>query len=264
MKKMLTVLILALSLIISVCDAKPCIGCSADLPDNANFCAGCMTPQPSQNLLSAQAPKSADPRERLLELFAFLDEFEGNFHELKYLNVLGKMPELKTRFQNAVTVYNRVETRLPEELKILGQLYAAKYQIFDGLVGLMKNLRVDSGFKAAILKSSLLTLTLQNRIINQFRAPMKYGPEQVELLKQQIEKVKNRTQKYTITSKYIELGKQKIPGGETLMVLELMGKNAAVMYMGPSMDNNPVEGVMSLRDLEKRTTWKRQNVEFYN
>lgn len=242
--------------------AKPCIGCNVELPDNANFCSECMTPQPAQNVLH-QAQKSNDPREKILEMFAFLDEFESNFHELKYLNVLGKMPDIKIRFQNTAAVYRKIENRLPEELTILAQIYAAKFQIFDGLTGLMKNLRVDGGFKAAILKSSLVTLTLQNRIINQFRSPMKYGPQQVESLKKQIEIMGKRTQKYTITSKFLQLGKQKIPAGEKIMVLEIMGKNAMVLYMGPSIDNNPIEGILSLRDLEKRTTWQKQNELFY-
>jgi len=256
------VLLFFISLFTSNLEAKSCIGCNAQLPDNANFCAECMTPQPS--LSPIQQPKNAsDPREKLLEMFSFLDEFESNFHELKYLNVLGKMPDVKVRFQNTATIYRKLEPRLPEELTILAQIYAAKFQIFDGLAGLMKNLRVDGGFKAAILKSSLVTLTLQNRIINQFRAPMKYGPKQVESLKKQIEIMGKRTQKYTITSKYLELGKQKIPAGEKVMILELMGKNAMVLYMGPTIDNNPIEGIVSLRDLEKRTTWQKQNELFY-
>jgi len=33
--------------------------------------------------------------------------------------------------------------------------------------------------------------------------------------------------------------------------------------MGPSMDNNPVEGMIGLRDLEKRTSWRRENEFFF-
>jgi hypothetical protein len=46
------------------------------------------------------------------------------------------------------------------------------------------------------------------------------------------------------------------------MVLAIEGKKAYVMYMGPSMTNGPVEALIPLSNLEKRTTWKKAN-EFY-
>ena len=47
------------------------------------------------------------------------------------------------------------------------------------------------------------------------------------------------------------------------MVLGISGKKAHVMYMGPSITNQPVEGVLNLKDLEKRTTWKKANEFFF-
>ena len=35
------------------------------------------------------------------------------------------------------------------------------------------------------------------------------------------------------------------------------------MYMGPSITIDPVEGNVSLKDLEKRTTWQRTNEFFF-
>ncbi len=256
-----TVFLIALT---AVADAKLCIGCSAELPDNATFCAGCMTPQPKAANLSGKQPKTVDLREQVMELFAFLDEYEGYFQQdIQYLNVLGKMPEVKTRFENAAARYKRLEPRLPEELTILAQVYAAKYQLFEGITGIMKNLRLDSGYKMAILKSSLVVMTLYNEVINGFRTPKTYGKAELAALKKQVGNIPKRTQKYTVTAKYLKLGETKVPGGEKVMVLGLQGKRAAVLYMGPSMDNNAVEGMVGLRELEKRTSWKRENEFFF-
>ncbi len=245
-------------------EAKQCIGCSAELPDNANFCAGCMTPQPKAARLAGPMAPSTDMREKVLDLFAFLDEFEAHFHDLQYLNILGKMPEVKTRFNNAAAQYKRLENRLPEELTILAQVYAAKFQLFEGVTGIMKNLRLDSGYKAAILKSSMMVMSLYNHVIDGFRAPRKFGKAELEALKKQVGTIPKRTQKYAITAKFLKVGETKVPGGEKVMVLGIQGKRAAVLYMGPSMDNNPVEGMISLGELEKRTTWKRENVFFFD
>jgi len=260
-------LLLTLLLLGALCpqvEAKLCIGCNAELPDNATFCAGCMTPQPKAVQLSAKQTGQANQRERLMQLFSFIDEYEGYFHDMKYLNVLGKMPEVKTKFTNAAGIYRQIEPRLPEELKILAQIYAAKYQLFEGMTGVMKNLRIDSGFKAAIVKSSMLVMALYNQVIDQFRVDRHFGPPELDKLKAQVANIPRRTQKYHVTSKYLKLGDNKVPTGQQVMVLEVVGKRAHVMLMGPSMDNNPVEGPVSLRDLEKRTTWKKENINYYS
>ena len=43
----------------------------------------------------------------------------------------------------------------------------------------------------------------------------------------------------------------------------ISGKKAHIMYMGPSMTNDPVEGTITLKNLEKRTTWKKSNEFFF-
>ncbi|EKD82625.1 MAG: hypothetical protein ACD_39C01178G0001 [uncultured bacterium] len=174
------------------------------------------------------------------------------------------MPEVKIKFSNATGFYRQLEPRLPEELRILAQIYAAKFQLFEGMTGVMKNLRIDSGFKAAILKSSMLVMALYNQVIDQFREDRPFGANELERLKSQVSNIPRRTQKYTITAKYLKLGDDKVPAGQQIMVLEVSGKRAHVMLMGPSMDNNPIEGQVSLRDLEKRTSWKKENLQFYN
>ena len=243
-------------------EAKTCIGCSAQLPDNANFCSQCMTPQPMSAQLGVQNSNNKEPREVILDMFAFLDQYEAYFYDLQYLNVLGKMPEIKTMFNNASVRYKRIEQHLPEECKLLANIYAAKYQIFDGLANLMKNMRMDGGYKAALLQSSLVVIQYYNEIISEFRTPQNWNPENIAILKKQIQNVSEKTQKYNVTAKYLKLGETKVPSGESVMVLGINDKNALVMYMGPTLTYNAVQGSVSLSNLEKRTTWKKTN-EFY-
>ncbi len=243
-------------------EAKVCIGCGSQIPDNANYCMTCMTPQP-QNATVGQQSLQKEPREVILDMFHFLDDYEGYFYNLQYLNILGKMPEIKTMFQNASMRYKNIEKMLPEECRLLANIYAAKYQLFEGITNVMKSLRVDSGYRGAILKSSLVTMGYYNNIINQFRVPRRWTVENINILKKQMENVNKRVQKYNVTSKYITLDDNKIPKGQPVMIISINGKNARVMVMGPSMTNDPIEGNMSLTNLEKRTTWKKENIFFF-
>lgn len=243
-------------------EAKICIGCSSQIPDNANFCSNCFTPQP-QAARIGQNNKQNDAKEVILDMFSFIDNYEVYFHELKYLDILGKMPEVKTRFQNASIRYRNLEKKLPEECRLLANIYAAKYQLFDGITNVMKNLRIDSGYRDALLKSALVTMSYYNNIINQFRTSIVWTPQNIILLKKQMENVNDRVQKYQITAKYIKLDDTKIPCGGSIMVIKLIGKKAHIIYMGESMTNNAVEGTITLKELEKRTTWKRTNEFFF-
>lgn len=243
-------------------EAKICIGCSANIADSANYCTNCMTPQPETATIGKQSMKK-EPREVILDLFHFIDDYEANFHNVQYLNILGKMPEVKTMFQNASMRYKNIEQFLPEECKLLANIYAIKYQLFDGITNVMKNLRIDSGFRAAIVKSALLSMSYYNKIIDQFRVRNVWDSENLSILKKQIQNVNDRIQKYQITAKYLKLGDTKVPNGQNIMILGINGKNAHVMYMGPSITIDPVEGNVSLKDLEKRTTWQRTNEFFF-
>ncbi len=244
-------------------EAKSCIGCSAQIPDNANFCSKCMTPQPKAATIGQQRMQK-EPREVILDMFAFIDNYEVYFHELEYLNILGKMPEIKTQFQNASVRYKNIEKMLPEECRLLANIYAAKFQLFDGITNVMKNLRLDSGYRNALLKSALLTMAYYNKIIDEFRSPRNWNQQNIELLKKQMENVNDRVQKYQVTSKYLKFDDEnKVPNGESIMVLGISGNKAHVMYMGPSMTNDAVQGTFPLSTLEKRTTWKKANVFFF-
>ena len=244
-------------------EAKICIGCSAQIPDNANFCSKCMTPQPKAATIGQQSMQK-EPREVILDMFAFIDNYEAYFHNLEYLNILGKMPEIKTMFQNASVRYKNIEQMLPEECRMLANIYAAKYQLFDGITNVMKNLRMDSGYRDALLKSALLTMAYYNKIIDEFRSPRNWNQQNIELLKKKMQQVNDRVQKYQVTSKYLKFDEEnKVPNGESVMVLGINGNKAHVMYMGPSMTNEAVQGVFPLSTLEKRTTWKKANVFFF-
>ena len=175
-------------------EAKICIGCSTQIPDNANFCSKCLTPQPKAAVIGNQSMQK-EPKEVILDMFAFIDNYEVYFHEMEYLNILGKMPEVKTMFQNASVRYKNIERMLPEECRLLANIYAAKYQLFDGVTNIMKNLRLDSGYRDALLRSALLTMAYYNQIINQFRTPVTWDAQNIEILKKQMQNVNNRVQK---------------------------------------------------------------------
>lgn len=243
-------------------DAKTCISCSCQLPDNANFCSNCLTPQPMAATLGQQSMQK-EPREVILDMFAFIDHYQTYFNDMEYLNILGKMPEIKTQFQNASIRYRNLERMLPEECKLLANIYAAKYQLFDGITNVMKNLRIDSGHRNALLKSALLVMSYYNDIINQFRTPRVWDAANIEQLKKQIKNVSERTQKYQVTTEYLKLDETKIPCGESVMVMTIANKKAFVMYMGPSMTHEPVQANIPLSTLEKRTTWKKANEFFF-
>ena len=243
-------------------DAKICISCSNEIPDSSNFCQRCLTPQP-QNALVGQNNNKKEPREVILEMFSFIDDYAIYFNDLQYLNILGKMPELKTNFQNASIRYKNIEKFLPEECKILANIYAAKYQLFDGITNIMKNLRIDSGYRTAIGKSALLSISYYNKIIDQFRTPRIWDSVNISILKEQIKNVQQRIQKYQVTAKYIKLGETKVKQGENIMVVSINGNKALVMYMGPSATIDAVQGKISLKVLEKRTTWVKNNEFFF-
>ncbi len=205
----------------------------------------------------------ADNRERLLHAFAFLDEFEAYFTDLKYLNILGKLPELKIKFRKSVAYVKSFQHLLTPAQRILAEIYVAKYNLFEGLGNIMKNMRLDSGYKSALMRSGLTALSLYNQIIDQFRQPTSFTGQALEKLQNQVRIIPKRLQKYRITSKYLKLGGEKIPGGQSIMVLSIANNRALVLFMGPTLTNRQIEGTLSLRDLEKRTAWEKANKVFF-
>ena len=224
-----------------------------------------LPPETSSGLHSTEIDQSKLQQQKkvIVDLFSFLDEYELHFREMKYLNILGKLPELKTSFQQAEKVYRRYEPKMVEELKIMGSLYFARYQLFAGMGDIIKNLRIDSGFRAAILRSGTVVLSNYNLLLDKIRESP--GMNQLELaeFKLSLANVTRRNQKYSITSKYLNLDDNKIPQGEKVIVLEIKGNKALVLYMGPTMTNSQIEAWISLRDLEKRTDWQKSNQDYF-
>lgn len=264
MSNKIIVAILGLLLLSStVAEAKICIGCSTQIPDSANYCSKCMTPQPMVAQLEPQRMQK-EPREVILDMFAFIDQYQACFNSMEYLNILGKMPEIKTQFQNASIRYRNIEKMLPEECKLLANIYAAKYQLFDGITNVMKNLRIDSGYRNALLESALLVMSYYNNIINEFRTPRVWDAANIEQLKKQIKNVSERSQKYQVISDHLKMGETKVRRGESIMIMGLVkNKKAFVMYMGPSMTLDPVTATIPLSTLAKRTTWEKGNEIFF-
>ncbi|GAB4284989.1 MAG: hypothetical protein Kow0029_31690 [Candidatus Rifleibacteriota bacterium] len=202
-------------------------------------------------------------KEKLFKLFSFIDEYEKEFADFKYLNVLGKLPDVKNRYHQAQAIVRKMGSSLKDEEKILVYLYGAKMQLFTGLTDLMKNLRIDSGYKAALIKSGMYVLSLYDDIISDIRSNDVMDAETTKRIKWKLKTIAGKTQKYDISSKYLKLGGKKIPAGQKVMVLEIKGNRAFVLYMGPTMTDQCIEGWLSLRDLEKRTDWKRENRSFF-
>lgn len=199
----------------------------------------------------------------IIELFAFIEQYEVVFREMKYLNILEKLPEFKIKFQKAEKLFKRNEPKMTEELKILGSLYFAKYQILSGLAEVIKDMRIDSGYRAALVRSGAAVLNNYNKLIDQLKVSNGLAPNELDKFKLQMLNITRRNQKYTITSKYLKLAGEKIPRGEKIIVLEIKNKKALVLYMGPTLSNQQIEDWIRLRDLEKRTNWIRSNVDFY-
>lgn len=207
--------------------------------------------------------KFARQKKLLIDLFSFIDEYENTFLEMKYLNVLGQLPELKIKFNKAMQVYRRYEAKMQEQLQILGNLYQAKYELFTGMGDMLKNLRLDSGFRAALLRSGTVVLQNYNQLLDDLKNSGPMQPLEIQAFKRKISTTTARNQKYTIQSKYLKIADEKIPAGEKIIVLEIEKNKALVLYMGPTMTNEQIEGWVSLRDLEKRTDWNRSNAIHY-
>jgi len=220
-------------------------------------------PVVTQNNEKPVFSKFEKQRNLILELFACVDQYEAVFREMKYLNVLGKLPELKIKFQQAEKLFRRNEAKMNEELKILGSLYFAKYQILSGLGDILKDMRIDSGYRAALVRSGSAVLNNYNNLIDRLKVSKGLTENELGEFKLQMANITRRNQKYSITSKYLQLAGEKIPGGEKIIVLEIKDKKALVLYMGPTPSNQQIEDWISLRDLEKRSTWTRSNADFY-
>ncbi|GEM_PF-4204102 len=217
----------------------------------------------SESKMIKSHEKFKQQKKLIVELFSCVDEYEFHFREMKYLNVLGKLPELKIKFSRAQNIYRRYEARMNEQLKIMGSLYFSRYQLFTGLGEVLKNLRLDSGFRAALMRSGTVVLNNYSELLEYLKTSPVLKTQELNDLKLKIANVSRRNQKYKITSKYFELDDNKIPAGEQLMVLEIKGNRALVLYMGPTMTNSQIEGWVNLRDLEKRTSWVNSNKDFY-
>jgi hypothetical protein len=207
--------------------------------------------------------RPANDRERILQLFAFLDEFELLFQDIKFLNVIARLPRLKNSYRRAMNLLKRIQHRLTPDLKILVQIYAAKYKLFIGLGNIFKDMRIDSGYRNALIRSGLAALSLYNQVIDRFRESEGFDEDQYSQLKSLVKTIPKRLQKYSVTSKYLLLDNEKIPGGQQIMVLEIQENRAMVLFMGPTLTNHQIEGWLSLRELEKRTTWEKMNRIFF-
>jgi len=67
----------------------------------------------------------------------------------------------------------------------------------------------------------------------------------------------------TVTSQYLKVGLDKIPRSSKLIVVSVVKKRARILCIGENQTSDMVEGFVSLRSLEKRTSWKKEDIEIY-
>lgn len=243
--------------------AALCINCRAQLPGDASFCHKCGEMQPKiqreeQNFLSDE-PR----RNPVAEVFAYVDEFEAFFEDVKYINVIGRFQEYKNRHSAAVATVQANVHRLSEQQKLLARVYVAKFQILESIAELMRNLRLDPAYKDVLIRAASYSVVYNNEILLELLENHDMTPERISALEEHFINAARRSQNYTVTSKYFQLGKQKLPTREALRVIEIKDKKALVLYLGLAPDGTHIERWVSLRDLERRTTWEKANELFY-
>lgn len=240
-----------------------CMNCRAQLPEEASFCHKCGEMQPQIQREEQNFLVSEQKRNPVAETFVYVDEFEAFFEDVKYINVIGRFQEYKNKHRAAVAVVHANAHRLSEQQKLLARVYVAKFQILESIAELMRNLRLDPAFKDVLIRAASYSIVYNNEILVQLLENDGMTSERIAALEEHFINAARRSQNYMVTSKYFQLGKQKLPTREALRVIEIKGKKALVLYLGLAPDGTHVERWASLRDLERRTTWEKANEELY-
>ena len=280
-KQLLLLLVLFLLIFGHTCFAKFCTNCGTQLAEAARFCSSCgaqlastatpnipntpntFKPLPQRKLKIVANPQSQVNREKFIELFKPSKDYEKLINTGKFMNIVGTYPEYKMKFAAIQKGFTRVKNRLPEDLQVLGKLYLTKFLAYDVQVKLMKNLRMDKGFKEALLYSGKEQLLNINQVIDRIELGNTFSPAEMRDIHAQIQNVNNRGKKYRVTSKYLKLGMFNIKKNEAIMVLDIIKNKARVLYLGVPTINTFIQGIVSLRALEKRTTWQRENKIYF-
>ncbi len=264
-QRCLSRLLLILFLILSSATttlAFNCGKCGYNASDEATFCSKCGSKIVQQKWLPLTHENQLN-RSNIFALFDPIDEFERAFLTNKYLNILGKFPELKIKYTNNLKLYRSISSKLPQEIVILEKIYATKFLIFEGVVRIMKNLRINKGYKEALIKGAKYMLELYNRSIRTIKEKIDFSESDLEALKKQLKNTAARSRKFYVTSKYLKLSGFQIGKGEKLMVLGIEKNKALVLHMGATNINICIEGLLGVRDLIKRTSFEKSDIATY-
>lgn len=283
MKKMLLILCL-FGLVCSSAMAKFCFNCGVEIVEKAKYCSSCGAEQhdkraikykkdspsskaelyrkiPTSNLktVSYEAMKN-----KVVSLFSIVDKFGVHVRGFKYLNVVGSYPDYKVRLANAIRAFNNIRARLPRELQILGIASIEKSSSFTTIIKIMRSFGVNFGYRDAIIKAAHIEIGLYNGIINEIRlleAPL--DDNELKILEKKFHNIEKKMRMFSVTSQYLKVGLEKIPQNSKLIVVSVEKGRARILCIGESQTSDMIEGLVSLRSLEKRTSWQKEYLEIY-
>lgn len=251
MKKLLPLLSLACSLVCAAALAGPCPRCGTELPVAARFCLDCGMEQ----VVTPVKKPGVDPKTALFRNFAPVDEFARTAVTGIYSSIVGGFPQFKITSGNSLAAFKRVEGRLPEELRIAGRIYGQKIKALYEVVGVTEKYQLDYGIKDALMAYYSFVLAQYDEIIQSIRASGPFSATDLQTLRRQEQKVGNRLRRYEVTAKYLQVGREAIGKDLPFAVLEVKDNRAKVLFLGQSPSDTVVQGWVSLRSLETRTTW---------
>ncbi|MFZ2960269.1 MAG: zinc ribbon domain-containing protein [Candidatus Ozemobacteraceae bacterium] len=243
----------------SVSFAKICGQCKQEIPDKAKFCASCGHHQSS----GSQNKTNPNAKEAIFNLFSPVDVFEKTILKGVFTNIVGGFPEFKSVCTGRIRQFTQAHDRLPEELQILGQMYIEKARAFDAIVTALKNLRLDSTYRAALLRYYGFIVALYDQAIQTLRNPEPFTPEVGKRLKALVKNIEGKIRKHEVTAKYLKIGKTTVNKGTPFAVLEIQKGRAQVLILCETPGDEPLMGWESLSSLRERTTWSTESESFF-
>ncbi|MBF0409233.1 MAG: zinc ribbon domain-containing protein [Candidatus Riflebacteria bacterium] len=253
------ILCLIFLLACSASSAKICVHCTQQIPDRAKFCESCGKMQ------SSDAQKQIyQPSKSIFTLFAVVDDFEKVVSKGVYTNIIGGFPEFKSVCSEKIRQFSQIEKSLPEELQIIGKMYINKAKAFNSTVIALKTLRLDSTYSAALIRYYSFLVDQYNQAIQMLRNAKSFSGENLKQLKIMVKNIEGKAQKYTVTGKFLKIGKSKIKNGTPFVVLKMNKGKAQILILAEEGEDEPVSGWESLKSLRERTTWNTQSESYYS
>lgn len=225
-------------------------------------------PQPTAAVQSSRSSRPAESRstpaatatfrknrDTLFKIFTPVDTFEKAIKSGTYSNIVGGFPEFKSTFASGLRKFEQARAHLPEELRLLGQMYIEKAQACEGVVAALNGMRMDSPFRDALLLYYGQVLSWYNKSLQKGRTISEFTHQDLAALRSQANYIDLRCKRHEITAKFLRIGGTDVPRGGAFAVLEVKNRKAMVLVLCETPTDEPVQGWMSLPALESRTTW---------